>query len=161
VANTDQDDDVYLNRGDNCPLVNNPANEDADGDRIGDACDTEGNGPNAVDGEGIAVTLTETVTITGGVEETPEPTPEETPEPTPEETPEATPTPAETPTVAPTPTPTPEPTPTVPAEVGGAGLLGSDDGGFPVWAMCIIGVAAVLMLGSIGTTATVVWRHRR
>jgi len=158
VANTDQDDDVYLNRGDNCPLVNNPDNADADGDRIGDACDTEGNGPNAVDGEGVVVTLTETVTITGGVEETPEPTPEETPEATPEVTPEVT--PEATPTAAPTPTPVPTPTPEPPV-VGGAGLLGSDDGGFPVWAMCIIGVAAVLMLGSVGTTATVVWRRRR
>jgi hypothetical protein len=165
VANTDQDDDVYLNRGDNCPLVSNPDNEDSDGDRIGDVCDTEGNGPDVVDGEGVAVTLTETVTITGGVAETPEPTveptPEETPtvEPTPEETPTVEPTP--TPTVEPTPTPTPEPTPTAPAEVGGAGLLGSDDGGFPIWAMGIIGVAAVLLLGSIGTTATVIWRRRQ
>jgi hypothetical protein len=161
VANTDADDDVYLNRGDNCPLANNPANEDADGDRIGDACDPN---PNTADGEGIEVTLTTTVTITGGVaEETPEPTPEETPEVTPEATPEETPevTPEATPTVAPTPTPTPEPTPTAPAEVGGAGLLGSDDGGFPVWAMCVIGVAAVLMLGGIGTAATVVWQRRR
>ena len=62
VANTDQDDDVYLNRGDNCPLVNNPDNADADGDRIGDACDPH---PNTVDGEGIDVTLTATVTVYG------------------------------------------------------------------------------------------------
>ena len=60
VANTDQDDDVYLNRGDNCPLVNNPDNADSDGDRIGDACDPH---PYIVDGEGIDVTLTATVTI--------------------------------------------------------------------------------------------------
>jgi hypothetical protein len=164
VANTDQDDDVYLNRGDNCPLVSNPDNADSDGDRIGDLCDTEGNGPNAVDGVGIDVTLTETVTITGGVAaETPEATPEETVI-APAETPTAEATPAEaTPTAAPTPSPTPTvaPTPTVPAVTGGAGLLGSDDGGFPVWAMCILAVAAVLMLGSIGTTATVVWRRRR
>ena len=60
VANTDQDDDVYLNRGDNCPLVSNPANDDADGDRIGDACDPN---PNTVDGAGPEVTLTATVTI--------------------------------------------------------------------------------------------------
>jgi len=41
VANTDQDGDVYLNRGDNCPLVANPDNADADGDGIGDACDQD------------------------------------------------------------------------------------------------------------------------
>jgi hypothetical protein len=59
TANTDQDDDIYLNRGDNCPLVSNPDNADADGDRIGDLCDTEGNGPDVADGEGIVATLTE------------------------------------------------------------------------------------------------------
>ena len=70
VANTDQDDDVYLNRGDNCPLVSNPSNEDADGDRIGDACDPN---PNTADGAGPEVTLTATVTIGGPP---PSPTPE-------------------------------------------------------------------------------------
>jgi hypothetical protein len=67
---------------------------------------------------------------------------------------------ATVPPVAPA-TPTPESTPTAEAPVGGAGLLGSDDDGFPVWAMYLIGVAAALMLGGIGTAATVVWRRRR
>jgi len=219
VANTDQDDDVYLNRGDNCPLVSNPDNADSDGDRIGDACDPN---PNTVDGEGPEVTVTETVTITGGVVEE---TPEVTPSPvgpslaagasaastaisvddasafavgdtiqigtgaaaetatitdisagtlTLAEALESdhaageavvvvaapTPTPAETPTPEPTPTPTPTPTPEPPV-VGGAGLLGSDDGGFPVWAIYVIGLAAALMLGGIGTAASVVWRRRQ
>jgi len=168
VANTDVDDDVYLNRGDNCPLVNNPDNADSDGDRIGDACDPN---PNTVDGVGTAVTLTESVTITGGVAaETPTEEPAETPTEEPAETP--TEEPAETPTVQPTvqptpsPTPTPTPTPTpiptpTPPVVGGAGLLGSDDGGFPVWAIYVIGVAAALMLGGIGTAATVVRRRKQ
>jgi len=60
VADTDWDGDIYLNRGDNCPLVYNPGNADSDGDRIGDACDPH---PDTVDGEGIDVTLTATVTI--------------------------------------------------------------------------------------------------
>jgi hypothetical protein len=46
VANTDQDGDVYLNRGDNCPLVANHDNADADGDDIGDACDPNPDTPN-------------------------------------------------------------------------------------------------------------------
>jgi hypothetical protein len=62
TANTDVDDDIYLNRGDNCPLVSNPDNNDADGDRIGDACDAN---PNTPDGEPIEVYLTDTVTIVG------------------------------------------------------------------------------------------------
>ena len=48
VADTDYDNDVYLNRGDNCPLVANLDNADTDGDRIGDACDPN---PNTPDGE--------------------------------------------------------------------------------------------------------------
>ncbi|UCH87567.1 MAG: thrombospondin type 3 repeat-containing protein, partial [Dehalococcoidia bacterium] len=48
VADTDYDNDVYLNRGDNCPLVANSDNADADGDLIGDACDPN---PNTPDGE--------------------------------------------------------------------------------------------------------------
>jgi hypothetical protein len=62
-ANTDHDGDVYLNRGDNCPLVNNPDNADSDGDRIGDACDTEGNGPDTPDGDPIDAWLEVVVTI--------------------------------------------------------------------------------------------------
>jgi hypothetical protein len=51
--NPDQDGDGYLNRVDLCPLV--PATDttkqkDADGDGIGDECDTSGNGPNVPDG---------------------------------------------------------------------------------------------------------------
>jgi len=54
VYNEDQDGDGYLNRGDNCPLVANGLGEDNqadnDGDGIGNPCDTEGNGPDDVDG---------------------------------------------------------------------------------------------------------------
>jgi hypothetical protein len=62
-ANTDWDGDVYLNRGDNCPLVYNPDNLDSDGDHIGDACDTVGNGPDVVDGSSVERWLECTVYI--------------------------------------------------------------------------------------------------
>jgi uncharacterized repeat protein (TIGR01451 family) len=75
VANTDADDDVYLNRGDNCPLVANPDNADADGDGIGDACDLD---PDTPDGVPIEVTLEVDVDIGG-----PTPTPTPIPTPTP------------------------------------------------------------------------------
>jgi hypothetical protein len=168
-ANQDQDNDVYLNRGDDCPLDYNPDNADSDGDDIGDACDRNAG---VLDGESIQSYVEAVVTITGGAAaETP--TPAETPAATPTAaaTPAATPTTAATPKATPTVAPTPKPTPTVvptPAVVptavpvqGGGGLLGSGDGGFSTWAACIVGVAAVLMLGGIGTAATAVWRRRR
>jgi hypothetical protein len=45
----DQDGDSYFNRQDNCPLLSNDQT-DTDGDFIGDACDTAGNGPSTPDG---------------------------------------------------------------------------------------------------------------
>ncbi|MBI3975726.1 MAG: hypothetical protein HY334_04970, partial [Armatimonadetes bacterium] len=76
VANSDEDADGYLNRQDNCPLDPNGENEadvegvgnqlDSDGDQIGDACDTEGNGPAEPDGELASAQLTSEVTIGAG-----------------------------------------------------------------------------------------------
>ena len=166
VGAGDQDGDIYLNRGDLCPLVaNGPAEKDVagvgnqldtDADDIGDACDRNATTP---DGEAIERTVTSAVTISGGAApaETPAETviaPAETPTTAPAVTPKATPTAAATPKA----TPTAAATPVLP--VGGAGLLGSD-GGFPVWSLYVIAVAAALMLSSIGTVATVVWRRRQ
>ncbi|HEU4759002.1 MAG TPA: calcium-binding protein [Dehalococcoidia bacterium] len=47
VFAADCDRDGFLNRGDDCPLVANPGQEDTDQDRIDDACDQN---PNATDG---------------------------------------------------------------------------------------------------------------
>lgn len=67
---SDEDDDGYPNRGDNCPLVANGEDttnqEDADSDSIGDECDTEGNGPNEADGELSEATLEAQVVIGEG-----------------------------------------------------------------------------------------------
>jgi hypothetical protein len=43
-AETDSDHDGIPNRVDDCPLVFDPAQTDADGDGIGDACDTDDDG---------------------------------------------------------------------------------------------------------------------
>jgi hypothetical protein len=76
-ANTDEDGDEYLNRGDNCPLAANGVadadnQKDSDFDGIGDACD-----PNADDadseGEAPEVLLSQEVTITAAAA-TPTPT---------------------------------------------------------------------------------------
>ena len=178
VGYNDPDGDVYLNRGDLCPEVANADQTDTDADDIGDVCDKE---PNTANGVPIERTVTATVTLAAAAAATPTtvapavtPTtvaPAVTPTTAPAVTPKPTTAPAVTPTTAPAVTPKPTPTaavtpkpttvaPTTPiVPTGGAGLLGSD-GGFPVWAIYIIAVAAALMLASIGMMATVVW-HRR
>ncbi|HEV8701600.1 MAG TPA: putative metal-binding motif-containing protein [Candidatus Polarisedimenticolia bacterium] len=47
AAGTDPDGDGVLSACDNCPLVDNPAQEDQDFDRVGDACDVCPTIPNA------------------------------------------------------------------------------------------------------------------
>jgi hypothetical protein len=148
----DDDDDAYTNRGDNCPLAANGADpdnqKDGDADSIGDACDTNPTTPDAGSASPADVTNEATVEITGGAP------PAET------ETPAATGTAPATGTVTVTATPatavaTPTPAPTAaPAPVGGGGLLG-DEEGFPTWAFVLLGAAAVLMLGGLGTAVTV------
>jgi hypothetical protein len=95
----DCDDDGFTNRVDNCPLVPNGCDTsechptkydptwdrqaDTDVDDIGDACDTEGNGPTVADGTPIERTLEADVEISGppcgGEEATPTPTPSPSP----------------------------------------------------------------------------------
>ena len=71
IQPTDHDNDGFLNRGDNCPLVANGVNEDGqldtDDDGIGDACDTLalGNGPNIPDGHRHEGCATRAVTFPG------------------------------------------------------------------------------------------------
>ena len=110
----DCDGDSFYNRGDNCPLVANADQADADADDIGDICDPN---PNTRDGSSIVVqapALQVDIDITGGTacsavgEETPTPTP----------TPTAT--AAATGTATATGTPTPEGTAT-PTTVAGEG----------------------------------------
>ena len=38
-CDTDDDNDGIVDEEDNCPVVSNPLQKDADGDEIGDACD--------------------------------------------------------------------------------------------------------------------------
>jgi len=59
------DNDLFANVADNCPLVGNPDQADADGDDIGDVCDTKGNGPSVVDGDRPEMTIEMPVEIIG------------------------------------------------------------------------------------------------
>jgi hypothetical protein len=175
--NSDHDLDLYLNRGDLCPLVANFDQKDSDNDDIGDACDPN---PTVRDGELLEAWLPSTVTIAGAAAAVTPTVAAVTPTvaavtptvaavtptiaaptPTPKPTPTAVVTPKPTPTVvAPKPTPTTvAPASPVPS-TGGAGMLRSD-GGFPAWVMYIIAVAVALMVGSIGMAATVAWRRRQ
>jgi hypothetical protein len=169
LGQQDYDSDGYSNRGDNCPLIANADQLDTDKDRIGDVCDQH---LNDADAEGAAPLATPQgkVTITGGAATqtaTPQATAVATATAAASATPKATAAASATPKATVTATPkatataTPKATATPPPiVVGGAGLLGSD-GGFPTWAMYVIGVAAALMLAGVGTAATVAWRRRQ
>ena len=59
----DHDNDFYLNRGDNCPLVKNDDNLDSDFDGIGDACDSN---TTTADGHRHDLCLTVPITVGAG-----------------------------------------------------------------------------------------------
>jgi hypothetical protein len=149
----DQDDDSYLNRGDNCALVANGADPDnqldKDADGIGNACDTNPDTPDGGSASPVDITVTSDVVITGGAPPAETATPAATTAP-PTGTGTVVATPTKTATAVATPTLAPTAAPPVP---GGGGLLGGEEG-FPTWAFVLLGVAAVLMLGGLGTAVT-------
>lgn len=182
----DEDSDGFANRQDNCPLVANVDQQDTDSDGIGDACDTVGafgigKGPTVPDGGSaspVDFTVTSDVVITAGAAASPTaaattvvPTTSATTTTTATKTAVATATATKTvtstvtatKTATATVTATKTATATAPATAtsvvtGGGGLLGGDEG-FPTWAFFVIGAAAVLALGGIGTAVSVVRRR--
>jgi hypothetical protein len=109
----DCDGDSFYNRGDNCPLIANANQADADNDRVGDACDPDPDDPYGYPGQDFTSELDVDISGPAG--------------PTPSGTATATPTPSPTPGVTGTPTPAVTGTPT-----SGAGTVGPGETCAPV-----------------------------
>jgi hypothetical protein len=141
----DDDDDAYTNRGDNCPLVANgtdPDNQkDQDADSIGDACDTNPTTPDGGSASPVDITVTSDV-------RSPAAPAIETEMPADRDRTGrhrvATTTDHDSRITA---TPTTAPPAPWRRPAGG-------EEGFPTWAFVLLGVAAVLMLGGLGTAVT-------
>jgi hypothetical protein len=120
---TDEDQDCFSNRADNCPLVNQlddpnsppsannkPKNTDKDSDGIGDACDPH---PDIPDGDYVSMCLSYPITIGAGASTQPAPA-----------------TKADGPQCVLAPGTTPAPTATVPGQTPGpTGARGGGGGG--------------------------------
>ena len=103
------------------------------------------------DGRGGSDSIAVTIAVTD-VDETPPPTPTPTPTPTATPTPQPTATPTPRPTATPTPRPTAMPEPTI------VPVTPSDEGGgFPVWAIALI---VVVVVGLVGAGVVVFLRSR-
>jgi len=64
ASNTDEDNDDWQNRGDNCPLAPNASQADGDHDAIGDACDQS---PSAPDGASVLRCIVNNVVVGDGI----------------------------------------------------------------------------------------------
>jgi len=174
ISNSDEDGDGWQNRGDNCPLASNVLQEDADGDGIGDACDT---GATDADGKPLdkdvpngrhaPVCLVTTVQVgTGGSTYTADDINHMAPcDPTVTSLPTPTPV-GQTPTPTLPPGATPKPTSTGGVCTGpncvatGIGTLAPEGTSVPVWATMLAALGVTGVFIGLGLMGSRVFRRR-
>jgi hypothetical protein len=162
IANSDEDDDKWANRNDNCPIINNVDQADADSDGLGDACDPHVNERSPV----VWKCLVTPVTIGSGGATPADPQAMTPCDPNAAIPSTATNTPGPTNTFIPGTTTRPTNTP-VPGgsgvnngPVSGIGTLAPSGTSVPAWAIMLAAFGTLGLFFGFGVMGTHIWRRR-
>jgi len=165
VGNSDEDGDKWANRNDNCALLANADQLDADRDSIGDACDPN---PTTADTQGVPLTICTVSTVTIGAGGTAAVDPQTLLPCNPQGVLETGPSGGGSPTPTLPPGATPRPATGTTTGTGGGGVGGGPSSGVgslspvgtdvPLWAVMLTALGA---LGIISGTTLVAARARK